>query len=301
MFTRHSAIEDKAMKKTFIVIMLMAVGINVALSQPDYVRYLHEISPCKYDCLYEYTVTSENESGDTVKDNICTILQIGKTISKFEDYKSYQFDSIRISEGTADSVRYFLKMFLGAEANCFFDPEIYVDLKEEKLSHYENIATIDYLYEETFPIQKWLLVDDTLTVCGYHCNKATTEYGGRKWTAWYTTELPLPYGPWKLFGLPGLILQAEDCEKTHKFSAYSFRKSNVSIFKVKNAPHKCNRETLLKSKSKFAKFKDPYDGLDNIHLSTIAGTLPGAGYRACIINGIALRFRTHKYIPLELK
>jgi GLPGLI family protein len=57
---------------------------------------------------------------------------------------------------------------------------------------------------------KWALVNDTMTIMGYPCFKATTKYRGRNYTAWYTTEIPMSYGPLKFGGLPGLIINLSE-------------------------------------------------------------------------------------------
>ena len=62
---------------------------------------------------------------------------------------------------------------------------------------------------EKLPEHKWSLTKEEKNIGPYRCKKATTEFRGRKYICWYTEEIPLPYGPWKLRGLPGLILEAE--------------------------------------------------------------------------------------------
>lgn len=63
---------------------------------------------------------------------------------------------------------------------------------------------------EKKPEIEWNLESESKTIGGLTAHKATGEFRGRTYTAWYTTELPLPYGPWKLQGLPGVILEAKD-------------------------------------------------------------------------------------------
>jgi GLPGLI family protein len=59
----------------------------------------------------------------------------------------------------------------------------------------------------------WNLGSETKTFGGLTCHKATGTFRGKNYTAWYTDAIPLPYGPWKLQGLPGLILEAYDEKK----------------------------------------------------------------------------------------
>lgn len=78
---------------------------------------------------------------------------------------------------------------------------------------------------ENFSIN-WDILTDTLTVAGYPCQKATTTFRGRNYTAWFTVEIPIDDGPWKLYGLPGLILKAEDDEGFFQFLAVGLEKAS---------------------------------------------------------------------------
>ena len=64
-------------------------------------------------------------------------------------------------------------------------------------------------YEEPLEEMRWEIISDSLkTILGYECMMAETNYHGRTWKAWFTPEIPVQDGPWKLHGLPGIILEA---------------------------------------------------------------------------------------------
>jgi len=69
------------------------------------------------------------------------------------------------------------------------------------------------LYRDTLHAMKWALHDEKKLIDSLLCFKATTSYKGRNYTAWYCPTLPVPNGPWKLGGLPGLIIEAYEEQK----------------------------------------------------------------------------------------
>lgn len=69
-----------------------------------------------------------------------------------------------------------------------------------------------YQLSEPLPKLEWILESDTKESGGLLLQRATTTFRGRKYTAWFAPELPYPIGPWKLHGLPGIILEAFDEE-----------------------------------------------------------------------------------------
>ncbi len=75
---------------------------------------------------------------------------------------------------------------------------------------------------DNLEMPQWELHDTTTTsTLGYEVKMATADFMGRKWTIWYTEEIPVPAGPWLLCGAPGLIVHAKDSE-------------NIFIFKLLN-------------------------------------------------------------------
>ncbi|MGI4804107.1 MAG: GLPGLI family protein, partial [Janthinobacterium lividum] len=80
----------------------------------------------------------------------------------------------------------------------------------------------DYLTEELLPTINWKISRDTLTISGLHCQKANAVFKGRNYEAWFCPSLPFHSGPWKLQGLPGLIVAASDSKREVQFKFTGF-------------------------------------------------------------------------------
>jgi GLPGLI family protein len=63
----------------------------------------------------------------------------------------------------------------------------------------------------------WNIQPEKQKIGEYNTQKATTEFGGRKWTAWFSSDIPFQDGPYKFYGLPGLIVKIEDDEKNYSW------------------------------------------------------------------------------------
>lgn len=87
---------------------------------------------------------------------------------------------------------------------------VFTNLAKDCLTHYNKFGEDYGYYTEPLNEIQWTIVEDsTATMLGYECVMAESDYHGRHWKAWFTPELPMPFGPWKLHGLSGLILKAE--------------------------------------------------------------------------------------------
>ncbi len=56
----------------------------------------------------------------------------------------------------------------------------------------------------------WSLMGETKKIGNFECQKAKAHFRGRNYYVWFTTEIPLSTGPWKLNGLSGLILEVQE-------------------------------------------------------------------------------------------
>ena len=105
--------------------------------------------------------------------------------------------------------------------------EIYRNLEQGKFTTYSTVMGTHYLITEDISIPDWTIYEDsTLTVLGMECKKATTNFRGRYWEVWYTEDIPISQGPWKLCGLPGMILKA-NCPKFMLIEAISIKNKNL--------------------------------------------------------------------------
>lgn len=255
--------------------------------------------PALYECIYKYTISGCDNKGHIFEDIGYCMLQIGKGIGKFYDYTSYQTDSVRYASNDKQIVNSYL--LREQRSAFFFDQIIYQNLPKGSISVQGVITPNRFNYrEERYPIQ-WSLKEECDTVCGYHCKIAYGEYGGRKWIVKYAPEIPAQNGPWKMTGLPGLVLEAKDNEGVHHFTAITIRNSSVPISPIDlQGSIETSREKFLKSKNKFE--EDPMANiiLESIGEMEVRKNGNGASGSIVFINGVQLRMRTHPYIPLEI-
>jgi GLPGLI family protein len=95
--------------------------------------------------------------------------------------------------------------------------EYYEFPNEKKLARKEPLVMETYLIDDAMPAIDWKISSDTATYGGLHCQKAVGHFKGRDYTAWFCPDMPLHVGPWKLNGLPGVIVEAYDAKKDVQF------------------------------------------------------------------------------------
>lgn len=89
-----------------------------------------------------------------------------------------------------------------------------------------------FVLKQPFPTIEWVITSEKKVIEGYSCQKAKGSFGGREYTAWFTTDLSFSAGPWKLNGLPGLILSAQDGTGRISFEFAGLSVDKNSIEKV---------------------------------------------------------------------
>ncbi len=183
--------------------------------------------------VYDYTWC--NDTTGHFEDNRTSdqmLLQIAPNgITKFSSYKNLTVDSLLMNMSREQVVDAILE---GKLSNGDF-MTIFKNYPEGKLTQTDKVCMDWFRYEEDIPEMEWELTDSVANVLGYECRAALCNFRGREWTAFYTEEIPLMEGPWKLHGLPGLIMKASDKNGEYVFECVGI-KSNASrpitIYKV---------------------------------------------------------------------
>lgn len=208
-----------------IVLMLLNFGVVSELSAQS----THPIEPSILEVRYNIV---QGKNRDVYA------LRCGKNVSQYFSIYNLREDSLTNSSDLSIIRTIFRERMEAAMHRD--DPSkqlptspgyidyLYRNLNRGKISVYTSVFGSKYLVEEDVPTMNWEIEEDTVqTILGYECHKATTKFRGREWIVWYADAIPMSLGPWKLNGLPGLILQAE-CYGYIKITANSIMTSNLS-------------------------------------------------------------------------
>lgn len=215
--------------------------------------------------FYELTFKPKKDSAKLEK--VMSVLDIVKDRSVYRDYTVIGQDSIiKVQIEAMQKSGVFKDMSKSIRMPKFSEKivKIYPDMK---VQYIERIASgfspMGIAYNETIKFD-WKISNEKEKIGAYNAQKATAEFGGRKWTAWFSTELPFQDGPYKFSGLPGLIVKIEDDGKNYSWVlqgnkkvpnweelSYAEKISNMSL-KVTEMP----REKFEKTFNDFK--KDPF-------------------------------------------
>ncbi|PCI34157.1 MAG: hypothetical protein COB60_06360 [Flavobacteriaceae bacterium] len=89
------------------------------------------------------------------------------------------------------------------------NPQFYYNSKEKGF-YFSQIVYNQHLFVKDNFIINWNLSNEIKRINDIKCQKATTKFRGREYVAWFTNKIPISFGPWKLNGLSGLILEVYD-------------------------------------------------------------------------------------------
>lgn len=151
-------------------------------------------------------------------------LDIGRHTNRFYNYTEEYADSLLRAQLKSSST-----LRGNSAVHATISWEVYQNYPEGQTTYLDRVWTNRYRITEQTELPQWHIVaDSTARILGYNCTLATTHYRGRTWKVWYTEDIPLSYGPWKLCGLPGLVLRAADASRQFVFEAVGLQQMDGS-------------------------------------------------------------------------
>ena len=93
----------------------------------------------------------------------------------------------------------------------------YANFTKGTISSVEPAVIQNIFLVDTIGVIPWKILNETKYFGKLLCRKAESMVRGRLWIVWFCPDIPVSAGPWKLYGLPGLIVEAMDSSKKYKF------------------------------------------------------------------------------------
>jgi GLPGLI family protein len=265
--------------------------------------------------VYDYECQTQDADGQAVTDRMKLCLLVGQHSTRCFPYRKFRKER-EWAEGEERAATDFLGLkareYLGgydffseeelpllrSESYCMM-PEVWTNYPDGKTTVRDAIPPSIYETQEArTPIDR-KLTDNTVTISGYLCKTATCQLHGRQWTVRYCEDIPTTAGPWKLCGLPGLIVEAVSDDGIHRFTLTDLQHAAAPIYYETSAiTLKTSEEKLVKNRNKtFGNRlypKNPHYYIADLHSADTAYDNEGM-----LINGVYVNDKAHVYMPLE--
>lgn len=150
---------------------------------------------------------------------------------------------------------------------------VYKNYPQKGKLTYTDVVFKKFRYTETIDKPVWKILPGDTLIYKYPCQKAQTVFRGRTWIVWFTSSIPISDGPWKLHGLPGLILNAQDSTGDFSFRCIGLKKGGQTMVRKPEGKFiECTPQKLARMHTQCA--KNPETFLQNFGISGMASQGP---------------------------
>ena len=198
--------------------------------------------------VYQVTMKLDSTNRTDIKTETAN-LDITSEKSIFYGEKRLQRDSLLKRSFETKSFNFDRSQMENLRSNIDFVVE--KDSKTGTKNFKSRIGRDNYLYTEDRTMD-WKILPETAKIGDYKTQKAETNFAGRTWFAWFTTDIPFQDGPYKFSGLPGLIVKLEDSKSDFSFDLKEAKKINaVATFEERGSTITLKRTDFIKQEKKF--------------------------------------------------
>lgn len=189
----------------YLFILFFAFISSISKAQGTY-----EIEPSRMEVKYVVSYLGDYHNKTLGKTSNLCALRCGSTTSQFFCYERVREDSLEFVPGGFE--------LLSKERHDDEIEQTYTPFRGEFIyrNNTNGVYTVygrcmgeHYEFKDSVCMNWTIDQDSTRMILGYKCQKAETDFRGRHWVVWFAADIPLCLGPWKIAGLPGLVLRAE--------------------------------------------------------------------------------------------
>lgn len=210
--------------KNLCFLLFLIIGIQTMSSQKHKSVDEDYAYKATYELIFQMNAADrESHSSESM------LLYFGDKVSRFSSAGKFITDSIIASARSKNKSWEDLKRIQAQAPVSEFGYYIYKGIPEGKMSFIQNIMNDDYMYSENKNKFSWKILSQTDSIAGFLTQKATTQFAGRDYVAWFAPEIPFSDGPYKFNGLPGLIVKIADTENHYVFELVELEKLSGSI------------------------------------------------------------------------
>jgi len=227
------------------VIILIFLSSNLLLGQTE---------KNKIKIIYSYHVPNNGKMSDERYSYLIADNQSSFFVTQRNDFPKPE------NKVTQDANNISIKVFDADDIGSY----VFRDFEKDSIifrevgSKFMNAIIVTDKWEKIM----WEIIDENKNIGEYTCKKAIGKFRGRNYTAWFTEDIPIPSGPWKLYGLPGIILEAYDSnmefyavvkelkinyESSEEITALTNNKENKYNFEEYKLYRKNYKETYINS------------------------------------------------------
>ena len=218
------------MKRNLLTSAVLLLSLLTISAKPKKAQGTKAIDKIKYEITYRTQsvkdTTARDENGKYVYGQDDMRLEVGEMVSYFYSPTKRAYDDglLKLVK-PGDVAKSNVSKSNVSRGNITMN--FFRNYPKGKTTYIDKVLSEKFRIEEPMEQPKWEIVaDSTKKILNYDCQMARTTFKGRQWTAWFAADIPLDNGPWKLCGLPGLILRASDAQQQYIFDCVGMKQTD---------------------------------------------------------------------------
>jgi hypothetical protein len=198
------------MKTTLTIILCLACFLQSRAAD----------NKAKLECIYRLTYQVDTLTKRSV--NAMMVLRRNEDRSLFYSQANFEKDSMECNASGIEEKRAINDSIKARYGKITASYYVLKDFERKQLDFMGTLLN-NNKYTEPLPAFKWQMSEEKKTIGEHQCQKATCTFAGRIYEAWFAPDIPINDGPWKFYGLPGLILEVYDTQHHYEFQFLGMR------------------------------------------------------------------------------